>query len=113
MHKNAMKCNEILSKWCKNKHGASKIMNTFETYHRGLTKIEQGQSYVTEAAKLGSSDLCSVILIVYTPDAAFASLIIDRMPSLFAPPSIEPMLRPVPPTLGMTAPLQIGRLKKK
>jgi hypothetical protein len=28
-----MKCNETLSKWCKNKHGASKIMDTFETYH--------------------------------------------------------------------------------
>jgi hypothetical protein len=33
MHKNATKCNEILSKWCKNKHGASKIMDTLETYH--------------------------------------------------------------------------------
>jgi hypothetical protein len=32
MHKNAMKCNETLNKWCKNKHGASKIMDTFETY---------------------------------------------------------------------------------
>jgi hypothetical protein len=32
MHKNATKCNETLSKWCKNKHGASKIMDTFETY---------------------------------------------------------------------------------
>jgi hypothetical protein len=33
MHKNATKCNETLSKWCKNKHGASKIINTFGTYH--------------------------------------------------------------------------------
>jgi hypothetical protein len=32
MHKNAMKCNETLSKWCKNKPGASKIIDTFETY---------------------------------------------------------------------------------
>jgi hypothetical protein len=32
MHKNAMKCNETLSKWCKNKHRASKIIDTFETY---------------------------------------------------------------------------------
>jgi hypothetical protein len=32
MHKNAMKCNETLSKWCKNKHGSSKIMDTLETY---------------------------------------------------------------------------------
>jgi hypothetical protein len=35
MHKNAMKCNKTLSKWCKNKHGASKIMDTLETYQRG------------------------------------------------------------------------------
>jgi hypothetical protein len=32
MHKNATKCNETISKWCKNKHGASKIIDTFETY---------------------------------------------------------------------------------
>jgi hypothetical protein len=33
MHKNATKCNETICKWCKNKHGASKIIDTFETYH--------------------------------------------------------------------------------
>jgi hypothetical protein len=33
MHKNATKCNKIQSKWCINKHGASKIIDTFETYH--------------------------------------------------------------------------------
>jgi hypothetical protein len=33
MHKSAMKCNKTLGKWCKNKHGASKIMDTLETYH--------------------------------------------------------------------------------
>jgi hypothetical protein len=33
MHKNATKCNKTQSKWCKNKHGASKIIDTFETYH--------------------------------------------------------------------------------
>jgi hypothetical protein len=32
MHKNATKCNKTQSKWCKNKHGASKIIDTFETY---------------------------------------------------------------------------------
>jgi hypothetical protein len=34
MHKNATKCNETLRKWCKNKHGASKIIDTFETYQK-------------------------------------------------------------------------------
>jgi hypothetical protein len=38
MHKNATKCNETLSKWCKNKHGASKIIDTFETYQLLLVK---------------------------------------------------------------------------
>jgi hypothetical protein len=32
MHKNATKCNKTLSKWCRNNHGASKIIDTFETY---------------------------------------------------------------------------------
>jgi hypothetical protein len=32
MHKNATKCNKTESKWCINKHGASKIIDTFETY---------------------------------------------------------------------------------
>jgi hypothetical protein len=34
MHKSATKCNETIGKWCKNKHGASKIIDTFETYQR-------------------------------------------------------------------------------
>jgi hypothetical protein len=36
MHKNAMKCNKTLSKWCKNKHGASKIMDTLEMYQAAV-----------------------------------------------------------------------------
>jgi hypothetical protein len=32
MHKSATKCKETIGKWCKNKHGASKIIDTFETY---------------------------------------------------------------------------------
>jgi hypothetical protein len=32
MHKNAMKCIKTQSEWCINKHGASKIIDTFETY---------------------------------------------------------------------------------
>jgi hypothetical protein len=34
-----MKCNEIQGKWCKNKHGASKIIDTLETYHG--SRVEQ------------------------------------------------------------------------
>jgi hypothetical protein len=32
MYKNAMKYNETVGKWCINKHGASKIIDTLETY---------------------------------------------------------------------------------
>jgi hypothetical protein len=32
MYKNATKCSKTQSKWCINKHGASKIIDTFETY---------------------------------------------------------------------------------
>jgi hypothetical protein len=37
-----MKCNETLSKWCKNKHGASKIIDMLETYQRQSSR--QGYS---------------------------------------------------------------------
>jgi hypothetical protein len=37
MHKNATKCNKTLKKWCKNKHEASKIIDTFETYQRAAS----------------------------------------------------------------------------
>jgi hypothetical protein len=39
MHKNATKCNKTQSKWCINKHGVSKIIDTFETYQ--LPRIDQ------------------------------------------------------------------------
>jgi hypothetical protein len=38
MHKKIMKCNKTLSKWCKNKHGASKIIDMFETYQDAKKK---------------------------------------------------------------------------
>jgi hypothetical protein len=41
MHKNATKCNETLNKWCKNKHGASKIMDTLKTYHGSLMSEQE------------------------------------------------------------------------
>jgi hypothetical protein len=37
MHKSATKCNETIGKWCKNKHGASKIIDTFETYQSSFS----------------------------------------------------------------------------
>jgi hypothetical protein len=40
MHKSATKCNETIGKWCKNKHGASKIIDTFETYQLAKQHLE-------------------------------------------------------------------------
>jgi hypothetical protein len=45
MHKSAMKCNETIGKWCKNKHGASKIIDTFETYHGFIYKAGKSLFY--------------------------------------------------------------------
>jgi hypothetical protein len=42
MHKNATKCNETIGKWCKNKHGASKIIDTFETYQHPMESVSHG-----------------------------------------------------------------------
>jgi hypothetical protein len=50
MHKNATKCNETLSKWCKYKHGASKIIDTLETYHHPCPpRARSGSPEVTNA----------------------------------------------------------------
>jgi hypothetical protein len=45
MHRNAIKCNETLSKWCKNKHGASKIMDTLETYQSPCSRSSSLSSF--------------------------------------------------------------------
>jgi hypothetical protein len=41
MHKSATKCNETVGKWCKNKHGASKFIDTLETYQAALHKKDR------------------------------------------------------------------------
>jgi hypothetical protein len=45
MHKSAMKCNETLGKWSKNNHGASKIIDTFETYQEDKLKMKKIKKY--------------------------------------------------------------------
>jgi hypothetical protein len=56
MHKNAMKCNKTQSKWCVNKHGASKIIDTFETYHTPST-VMNIKGFTEEAFFVALSDL--------------------------------------------------------
>jgi hypothetical protein len=41
MHKSATKCNETVGKCCKNKHEASKIIDTLETYQRLNIKVKE------------------------------------------------------------------------
>jgi hypothetical protein len=54
MHKNATKCNKTQSKWCINKHGSSKIRDTFETYHTSSidgTTAPNGATALRESIK--------------------------------------------------------------
>jgi hypothetical protein len=58
MHKNTTKCNKTQSKWCINKHGASKIIDTFETYQQahpccGETRV--ARPIVGEMERVGES----------------------------------------------------------
>jgi hypothetical protein len=54
MHKNATKCNKTQSKWCINKHGASKIIDTFETYLGSGKPLAGGGHDVVDALGAGS-----------------------------------------------------------
>jgi hypothetical protein len=54
MHKSATKCNETLGKWCKNKQGASKIIDTFETYHTTVPASGEGSSLEAGASTMGA-----------------------------------------------------------
>jgi hypothetical protein len=52
MHKNATKCNKTQSKWCINKHGTSKIIDTFETYHEASDmNVDLDRGYTNEEIK--------------------------------------------------------------
>jgi hypothetical protein len=70
MYKNATKCNETIGKWCKTKHGASKIIDTFETYQIAsqllLIEHSSGQGQLSRLLKevnaiFGASLACSSV----------------------------------------------------
>jgi hypothetical protein len=50
MHKSATKCNKTVGKWCINKHGASKIIDTSETYHTSAAGSVAGEGVEGSAA---------------------------------------------------------------
>jgi hypothetical protein len=55
MHKSATKCNKTLGKWCKNKHGASKIMDTLETYQGDIDDTTRTAKTKMTTKKRGGS----------------------------------------------------------
>jgi hypothetical protein len=57
-----MKCNETLSKWCKNKHIASKIIDTFETY-QCLTDF---MNYLIHATPVHPSLCLQYLILLFT-----------------------------------------------
>jgi hypothetical protein len=66
MHKNAMKCNKTQSKWCINKYGASKIIDTFETYQL-LSCMKQKHSIQTPVCPQER-----LVIISFTTGLSFA-----------------------------------------
>jgi hypothetical protein len=62
MHKSATKCNETIGKWCKNKHGASKIIDTLETYQVLRAKYYPDADILKAGPKSGSSYTWQIIL---------------------------------------------------
>jgi hypothetical protein len=61
MHKNATKCNETIGKWCKNKHGASKIIDTFETYQASFVPLVVILVWVLVVLLIGIVYTCQVV----------------------------------------------------
>jgi hypothetical protein len=56
-----MKCNETQGKWCKNKHGASKIIDTFETYQSPkISALFMILHLNTKCTQMGSSSLATL-----------------------------------------------------
>jgi hypothetical protein len=94
MHKNATKCNKTQSKWCVNKHGASKIIDTFETYH----KVSHVSRASNEEAK-NLSNIGSQCLPI--PPGVFWEEIIER--SIKSSKSSTPGEPSQHPTTGLGA----------
>jgi hypothetical protein len=66
-----MKCNEIIGKWCKNKHGASKIIDTLETYHDArrskYSSSSAGAEVFSATAELKEANSSTRFLFLSTP----------------------------------------------
>jgi hypothetical protein len=59
MHKSATKCKETIGKWCKNKHGALKIIDTFETYQAPTALVQvTGDTVLVDAIQRLMARMC-------------------------------------------------------
>jgi hypothetical protein len=61
MHKDATKCYKTQSKWCVNKHGASKIIDTFETYQSQSPQTQRTNSPGREDHEARREDTKNII----------------------------------------------------
>jgi hypothetical protein len=77
MHKNATKYNKTLSKWCKNKHGASKIIDTFETYQPPMSTMCARCSVISKSDSNGDID-DEMMMELFIQDEADATSIINN-----------------------------------
>jgi hypothetical protein len=69
MHKSAPKCNETLGKWCKNKHGASKIIDALETYQSCAWQAQISASPSSASTPMTTLTTSPTILLVYSVQA--------------------------------------------
>jgi hypothetical protein len=77
MHKSATKCNKTIGKWCKNKHGASKIIDTFETYQasdelKGKISQTRRVSRINVVINLAYSQSAPISRVVLASTAEFS-----------------------------------------
>jgi hypothetical protein len=73
MHKSATKCNKTLGKWCKNKHGASKIIDTLETYQKSSVAKLLKDAIGTHALP----HLETAGMKIHSPELSLARLAVD------------------------------------
>jgi hypothetical protein len=83
MHKSATKCNETIGKWCKNKHGASKIIDTLKSYHSSCTRCRQAGEIYCRSLQTPTAFVVDSDAIRY-PATRFLHLLDSSLPR--APP---------------------------
>jgi hypothetical protein len=101
MHKSATKCNETLGKWCKNKHVASKIIDTLETYH-SAANLDVLRAHHLHARQDRWSDVAQIPLRRPGPrscelpagELSSSQQVPGLYPVLLATPTIAKLVRP-------------------